>query len=69
MTSLKQHFLKKISPVFFSEISLTEVKLMQGKVLTISRRYLMPYLSYRENPAGGRICPPPPSGARVKDEH
>ena len=45
----------------------TDVKLMLGKVLQVSPRNLPPFLSYRENPAGGDICPPPThsSGARV----
>ena len=39
-------------------------KLLPEKVLKISRRYLRPFLSYRENPAGGRISPP--AGRLVK---
>ena len=65
----KTPFSQKIITGFFLEILVADVQLMMGKVLKVSRRYLPPFLSYRENPAGGgRICPPPPatSGARVK---
>ena len=62
---LKHHFLKEFS-TDFSEILVEDVKLMPEQVLIVSRRYLPPFLSYRENPAGGggRICPP--SGVRFK---
>ena len=62
MTSLKRHFLKN-SLTDFSAILVTDVKLILRKVLKVSRRYLLPFLNYRENPAGG--IAPPPSGARV----
>ena len=52
----------------FSEIFVEDVKLMLGKVLKVLRRYLLPYLSYRENPVGGGGYQPPPSGARVDDQ-
>ena len=52
ITSLKRHFLKKIS-TDFSETLLEDVKLMLDKVLKVLRRYLMSFLSYREN-TGGR---------------
>ena len=66
MTSLKRHFLKNFS-TDFSEIFVVNAKLMLEKVLKISCRYLLLILSYRGNPVrGGRISPPPPSGARVK---
>ena len=46
-----------------SEILMADFKLMLGKVLKVSRRYMLPFLSYRENPAGGDIrLPPPPAG-------
>ena len=64
MTSLKRHFLKNFS-TDFSEILLEDVKLMLDKVLKVSCRYLMSFLSYRENTGGGNIYPPPPSAARV----
>ena len=35
---------------------------MLKKVLKVSCRYLMPFLSYRKNPAGGQYLPPPPAG-------
>ena len=60
----KTPFSQKNLDRFFSEILMADVKLMLGRVLKVSRRYLPPVFSYRENPAGGRICPPP-SGARV----
>ena len=62
MTSLKRHFLKFFS-TDFSEILAADVKLMLWKVLKVLRRYLLPFLSYRENPAGGDIRPPPQRGA------
>ena len=64
MTPLKRHFLKNFS-TNFSVSSVADVKLMLGKVLKVSRRYLLPFLSYPEKPTGGGIRPPPPSGARV----
>ena len=54
---------KKIS-TGFSKILVADVNLMLEKVLTVSRRYLLPFLSYLENSAGGAIFAPP-SGARV----
>ena len=62
--SLKRHFLKKIS-TDFSKILLVDVKLMLDKLLKILQRYLLLFLSYRENTGGGKIYPPP-SAARVK---
>ena len=47
-----------------SEILIEDVTLITEKVLKVLRRYLLPFLSHRENPAGGRIFPPR-SGARV----
>ena len=42
-----------------------DVKLMLEKVQKVLRRYLAPFLSYRENPAGGNLTPrQPPSGPR-----
>ena len=54
---LKRDFLKNLSPDF-SEISVVDVKLILGKELKVSRRYLAPFLSYQENPAGGQNLPP-----------
>ena len=62
MTSLKRHFLQKLS-TDFSEILLADIKLMLKKVLKVWRRYLLQFLSYRENPTGGDIRPPPQRGA------
>ena len=39
---------------------MVDAKLMREKVLKVSSRYLLPFLSYRENPAGGQNLPPPP---------
>ena len=50
--------LKKNSKIFFSKVLMADVKLMLGKVLKVSRRYLPPFLSYGENPAGGIRLPP-----------
>ena len=67
MTSLKRSFSKKKKiSTDFSDILVGDVKMMLGKVLKVSRRYMPPFLSYRENPSGGRRNSPPPSGARVK---
>ena len=64
MTWLKRHFLKKISTDIY-EILATDVKLTLGKVPKVLRRYLLPFLSYQENPAGwGRIYLP--RGLHVK---
>ena len=66
MMSLKRHFLKNFPPDF-SEMLVADIKLILGKVLKVSRRYLSLFLGYRENPAGGRAeFAPPPSGMRVK---
>ena len=43
---------KKISTDIY-EILATDVKLTLGKVPKVLRRYLLPFLSYQENPAGG----------------
>ena len=51
----------------FSEIFVADVNLMLGKVLKVVRRYLPPFLSYRENPAGGDICPPAECGLNHLD--
>ena len=61
--SLKCHFLKNLS-TDFSEILVEDVKLMLVTVLKVSRRYLPPFVRYRENPAGGGqyLPPPPPVG-------
>ena len=64
MTSLKRHFLKNLL-MDFSEIVVADVTLMLWKVLKVLRRYLAPFLSYRENPAGGGEFLPPPSGTRT----
>ena len=48
----------------FSDILVGDVKLMLGKVLKVSRRYLPPFWSFRENLAGGRYSPPPPPAGR-----
>ena len=66
MTSLKCHFLKKLS-TDFSEILLEDVKLMPNKVLKVSRRYLLSFLSYRENTGGGggNIYPPALPGLSI----
>ena len=43
-----------------------DAKLMQEKVLKVSCRYLLLFLSYRENPAGGGAeSPPPPAGRGI----
>ena len=55
----KKPFSQKNSDVFFSECLVGDVKLMLGKVIKVSRRYLPPFFSYRENPAGGAIFAPP----------
>ena len=52
----------------FSDILVADVKLMLGKVLKVSRRYLLPFLSYRENPAGGGRYSPPPAGRGLSNE-
>ena len=52
MTSLNRHFLKNFS-TDFSEILVVDVKLMLGKALKVLRRYLLPFLSFRGNQAGG----------------
>ena len=39
---------------------------MPGKVLKVSRRYRVSFLSYRENTGGGDNIYPTPSAARVK---
>ena len=65
----KTPFSQKNITGFFLEILVADVQLMMGKVLKVSRRYLPPFLSYRENPAGGgaEYAPSPAtSGARVK---
>ena len=49
----KTLFSQKFLDSFLSEISVADVKLMLGKVPKVSRRYLPPFLSYRENSAGG----------------
>ena len=47
----------------FSETFVADVKLMLGNLLKVSRRYLQPFLSYRENSAaGGAEFAPPPAG-------
>ena len=51
----------KYSRRIFSAILLAGVKLVLGRVLKVSRWYLPPFLSYRENPAEGRNCPQPPT--------
>ena len=48
----------------FYEI-LADVKLTTNKVLKVSRRYLTPFLSYRENPTGWAEPDPLPSGAQA----
>ena len=65
MTSLKRHFLKNFS-TDLSEILMVDTKLMLEKVLKVSCRHLLPFLSYRENPAGGggqNLILPPQRGA------
>ena len=67
MRSLKRRFLKKFSSNF-SELLIKDVKLMQDKVLEVSRRYLLSFLGYRENAewGGGKYLTPTPSAAWVK---
>ena len=49
---------------FFLKVLMADVKLMLGKVLKVSRRYLPPFSSYGENPAGGgEFAYPPERGA------
>ena len=66
MTSLKRHFLKNVS-TDFSKSLLHDVKWMSDKLLKMSRRYLLLFLSYRENTEGEGVlfAPPPPPAARV----
>ena len=45
----------KKATIFFSEILVEDVKFMLHKVLKVSHRYLLPFLSDRKSPAGGRI--------------
>ena len=60
----KTQFSQKFLDRFFSEILIEDVKLIPNKVLKLSRRYLMSFLSYRENTGGGKIYPSP-NGARI----
>ena len=62
MTSLKRNVLKNFS-TDFSEILSKEVILMPEKVLKVSRRYLLSFLSYRVNTGGRGNISPPPSAA------
>ena len=68
MTSLKRHFLKNVS-TDFSDFFLADVKLMLEKVMKVLRRYLLLFLSYRENPAGGQNLTPPPAGCGLSYKH
>ena len=60
ITSLKRHSLTNLC-TDLSKNLLADDKSMPGKALKVSRRYLTPFLSYRESPAGGGggIRPPP----------
>ena len=54
-------YCKKYQRILSDFFFLVDVKLLLGKVLKISRRYLRPFLSYRENPAvSAESAPPPP---------
>ena len=53
---------KNFNGFFFSEILVADVKLMLGKALKVSRRYLPLFLIYREIPAEGLNFLPPPAG-------
>ena len=64
MTSQKRHFLKKKLWTDFSEISVTDTKLMLKKVQEIMHWYLPPFLSYQKIQRGGEIRPPS-GGARA----
>ena len=55
----KTPFSQKKNSTDSSEIMAADVKLMLRKVLKVPCRYLPPFLGYRENPVGGRLCPPP----------
>ena len=63
----KTRFSLKKFPVDLSEISVGDAKLMPDNVLEVYRRYLLLFLSYRENTGegGGNISPP--SDARIKN--
>ena len=65
MTSLKSRCLKNLS-TDFSEILMLDAKLVLEKALKVSCRNLLPFLSYRENPAEGQNLLSPRSVARVK---
>ena len=54
---VKRHFLK-IFPDYFLML-MEDAKSMLDKLLKVSRRYLPPFLSFRENLAGGAESPPP----------
>ena len=54
-------YCKKYQRILSDFFFLVDVKLLLGKVLKISRRYLRPFLSYRENPAVSAESAPPPS--------
>ena len=55
--SLKRHFLKNLS-TDFSEILVSDVKLVLGKVLKVSRLYLPPFFELsRKSGREGNICP------------
>ena len=57
----KTQFSRKILDwIFWTFGGNRQIDAGEGTVLKVSRRYLPPVFSYRENPAGGRICPPPP---------
>ena len=51
MTSLKHHFVKNFA-TDFPEIFVEDIRLMPDKVLKVLRRYLLSFLSYRENERG-----------------
>ena len=66
MTSLKRHFLKNVltdSP----NILVGNVEFMTNRVMEVLRRYLLSFLSYRENTGEGVIFTPPPHSA-VRDK-
>ena len=56
-------FFSKKKHDMFSDILIEDVNLMLHKDLEVSRQYLRPFLSYRENPGGRQNLPG--SGSRV----
>ena len=66
VTSRLRHFLK-IFWVDYVKILHAGVKLMQQKVLKVSRRYRFSLLSYCEKTRGGAKNAPPPVNGGLKD--